>query len=109
MCERQNLVKIMKKALNISFLKFQQSTINVKSLNVHALFLNMCSLKILNSEKKIKKKNSVFMKINVIQQQKMKSEFLLIIMFNLKNKIIKKHLQYHVKLFFMKSAKENSY
>ena len=39
----------------------------------------------------------------------MKSESSLIIMFDLKNKIIKKCLQCHVKLFFMKSAKEDFY
>ena len=30
-------------------------------------------------------------------------------MFNLKNKIVKEHLQYHVKLFFIKFVKENFY
>ena len=58
----------MKKVLNVNFLKFQQLTVNVISFNIHALFLDMCSLKILNLKKKIKKKNLTFMKINVIQQ-----------------------------------------
>ena len=59
---------MMKKALNVSFLKSQQLMINVRFLNVHVLFLNMHSLKILNSKKEIEKKNSIFVKINVIQQ-----------------------------------------
>ena len=39
----------------------------------------------------------------------MKLKFLSTITFNLKNKIIKKHLQYYVKLLFMKFIKENFY
>ena len=39
----------------------------------------------------------------------MKSKFSLIIMFNLKNKIVKKHLQYYMKLLFMKFIKKNFY
>ena len=42
--------------------------INVKFLNICVLFLDMCLLEILNLKKKIKKKNSVFMKINAVQQ-----------------------------------------
>ena len=99
----------MKKILNMSFSKLQQLTVDVKFLNVCALSLDMHSLKILNLKKEIKKKDLVFVKINVIQQQKMKSKFSSIIMFNLKNKIIKKHLQCHVKLLFMKSAREDFY
>ena len=56
----------MKKALNMSFLKLQQSMINVKFLNVCAFFLDTCSSKISNSEKKIEKKDLIFMKINII-------------------------------------------
>ena len=48
-------------------------------------------------------------KLTFSQQQKMKSEFPSVIMFNLKNKIVKKCLQHHVKLLFMKSAKEDFY
>ena len=57
---------MVKKILNVSFLKSQQSIINVRSLNVYALFFNMCSLKILNLKKKIEEKDLIFMKINVI-------------------------------------------
>ena len=57
----------MKKILNVNFLKSQQLTIDVRSLNIHVLFFNMCSSEILNLKKKFKKKNSVFVKINVIQ------------------------------------------
>ena len=39
----------------------------------------------------------------------MKSKFSLIITFNLKNKIIKKHLQHYVKLLFMKFIKKDFY
>ena len=56
----------MKKILNVSFSKSQQSIINVRSFNVHVLFLDMCSLKILNLEKEIKKKNSIFVKVNAV-------------------------------------------
>ena len=56
----------MKKALNVDFLKSQQSMINVRSLNVHALFFNMYSSEILNLEKEIKKKDLIFVKINAI-------------------------------------------
>ena len=56
----------MKEILNVNFLKSQQSTVDVRSFNVCALFLNMCSLKILNSKKKIKEKDLIFMKINAI-------------------------------------------
>ena len=56
----------MKKTLNVNFLKSQQSMIDVKSFNVCAFSLDMCLLKILNLEKKIKEKNSVFMKINAV-------------------------------------------
>ena len=55
---------MMKKVLNVSFLKFQQLIINVKFFNVHALFFNMCSSEISNLKKKIKKENLIFVKIN---------------------------------------------
>ena len=100
---------MMKEILNVSFLKSQQSTVDVKFFNVHALFLNMCSSEILNLKKEIKKKNLIFMKINATWQQKMKSELPSAITFNSKNKIVKKHLQHHAKLLFMKSAKEDFY
>ena len=100
---------MMKKVLNVNFSKSQQSMIDVRFLNVHALFLDTCSSEILNSEKEIKKKDLIFVKIDAVWQQKTKSEFSSVIMFNLKNKIIKKCLQYHVKLLFMKSAKEDFY
>ena len=58
----------MKKVLNVNFLKSQQSTVDVKSLNVHALFLDTCSLKISDLKKEIKEKNLIFMKINAVQQ-----------------------------------------
>ena len=38
--------------------------IDIRFFNVCALFLNMCSLKILNLKKEIEEKNSVFIKIN---------------------------------------------
>ena len=57
---------MMKKALNMSSLKSQQSTVNVRFLNVYAFFLNICSSEILDLKKKIKKKNLIFIKINVI-------------------------------------------
>ena len=82
----------MKKVLNVNFLKSQQSTVDVKSLNVHALSLDMHSSEILNLKKEIKKKNLIFVKVDAIWQQKTKSEFSLIITFNLKNKIIKEYL-----------------
>ena len=50
----------MKKVLNVSFLKFQQLIINVKSFNVYAFFFNTHSLKILNLKKKIKKKFNIY-------------------------------------------------
>ena len=58
----------MKKILNVNSLKFQQSMINVKFLNIHAFFLDMCLLKILNLKKEIKEKDLIFMKIDVTQQ-----------------------------------------
>ena len=54
----------MKKVLNVSFSKFQQSMIDVRSFNIHAFFLDTHSSEILNLKKKIKKKNLIFMKIN---------------------------------------------
>ena len=59
---------MIKKVLNVNSLKFQQSTIDVKSFNVCALFLDMHSLKILNLKKKIKEKNLIFVKIDAVQQ-----------------------------------------
>ena len=56
----------MKKILNMSFLKFQQLTVNVRSLNVHVFSFDTHSLKISNLKKEIEKKDSVFVKINVI-------------------------------------------
>ena len=56
----------MKKVLNVSFLKFQQSIINVRSFNIYALFFNTHLSEISNLKKEIKEKNSVFIKINVI-------------------------------------------
>ena len=56
----------MKKILNVSFLKFQQSMIDVRFFNVHVLSLDMHSLKILNLKKEIEKKNLIFMKINAV-------------------------------------------
>ena len=47
---------MIKKALNISFLKSQQLMINIKFFNVYVLFLDIYSLKILNLKKKFKKK-----------------------------------------------------
>ena len=57
---------MMKKILNVNFLKSQQLIINVKFFNIYVLFFNMCSLKILNLKKKNKKNNLMFMKINTI-------------------------------------------
>ena len=54
----------MKKILNINLLKFQQSTVDVRSLNVHALFLDTHSSEISDLKKEIKKKNLIFIKIN---------------------------------------------
>ena len=99
----------MKKALNVSFLKLQQSTVSVKFLSVHALFFNTHSSKVSDSKKEIKKKNLIFVKVDVTQQQKTKSESPSITMFNSKNKIVKEHLQHHVKLLSMKSAREDFY
>ena len=100
---------MIKKVLNVSFSKFQQSMIDVKSFNVHVFSFNMCSSEISNSEKEIEKKDLIFVKINAAQQQKAKLKLSSIITFNLKNKIIKKHLQHHVKLFFIKFAKKDFY
>ena len=100
---------MMKKALNVNFLKFQQSTVDVRSLNVHAFFLDTCSLEILNLKKEIKEKDLIFVKINAVWQQKTKLKFSSVITFNLKNKIIKKYLQHHAKLFFMKFTKKDFY
>ena len=99
----------MKKALNVNSLKSQQSIINVRFFNVHVLFFDMCSSKISDLKKEIEEKDLIFVKINAVQQQKTKLKFSLIIMFNLKNKIIKKCLQCHVKLLFMKFIKESFY
>ena len=57
---------MIKKVLNVSFLKFQQSTIDVRSFNVCTFFFNTHLSEISNLKKKIEKKNSIFMKINVI-------------------------------------------
>ena len=57
---------MMKKALNVSSLKFQQLTVNVKSFNVCVLFFDMHSSEILNLKKEIKKKNLIFVKINAV-------------------------------------------
>ena len=99
----------MKKALNVNSLKSQQLTVNVRSLNVHALFLDTHSLKVSDSKKEIEEKDLIFVKVNAAQQQKTKSKFSSAITFNSKNKIIKKHLQHHAKLFFMKFIKKDSY
>ena len=50
----------------MSFLKSQQLTVNVKSLNVHAFFLDTYSLKISNLKKEIEEEDLIFVKINVI-------------------------------------------
>ena len=56
----------MKKILNVNFLKFQQSMISVRFFNICVFFLDMHSSEILNSEKEIKKKNLIFVKIDII-------------------------------------------
>ena len=58
----------MKKILNVSSLKSQQSMIDVRFLNVCALFLDTHSSEISNLKKEIKKENLIFVKINVTQQ-----------------------------------------
>ena len=50
----------MKKVLNVSFLKSQQSMKSVKIFNVHVLFFNICLSEILNLKKKLKKKFNVY-------------------------------------------------
>ena len=57
----------MKKVLNVSFSKSQQSTVNVRFLSVCALFLDTHSLEVSDLKKKIKKKDLIFVKINVTQ------------------------------------------
>ena len=99
----------MKKILNVGFSKPQQSIVSVRSFNVHALFLDTCSSEISNSKKEIEEKDLIFVEINVTQQQKTKSKSSSVTTFNPKNKIIKKHLQHHAKLSFMKSAREDFY
>ena len=59
---------MIKKTLNVNFLKSQQSMINVRSFNVHVFFFNMHSSEISDLKKEIEKKNLIFIKINVIQQ-----------------------------------------
>ena len=59
---------MIKKILNVNFLKSQQSMIDVKSLNVHAFFLDTHSSEILDLKKEIKRKDSVFVKINAVWQ-----------------------------------------
>ena len=66
--EKQNLIKMMKKVLNVNSLKSQQSTIDVRFFNVHAFFLDTHSSEISDLKKEIKKKNLIFVKINVTQQ-----------------------------------------
>ena len=66
MCEKQSLAEMMKKTLNVNFLKLQQSIVDVKSLNVCVFFLDMCSSKISDLKKKIKEKNSVFVKVDAV-------------------------------------------
>ena len=56
----------MKKILNMSLLKSQQLTVDVRSLNVYVLFLNTHSPEILNLKKEIKKKNLIFVKIDAV-------------------------------------------
>ena len=67
MHEKQSLTKMIKKVLNVNFLKFQQLMINIKSLNVYVFFFNTHSSEILNLKKRIKEKDLIFVKINVTQ------------------------------------------
>ena len=57
---------MMKKFLNVSSLKSQQLTVNVRFLNVCILFLDTCSLKVSNLKKEIEKKDLIFIKINAV-------------------------------------------
>ena len=59
---------------------------------------------IFNLENEIKKKNTVFINVNAIKQQKMKFKLSFLTIMNLKNKIIKKCQQYYANLSFMKSV-----
>ena len=68
LCEGWNLAKMMKKVLNVSSLKSQQLMIGVRSLSICTLFLDTHSSKILNLKKEIEKKDSVFVKIDVVWQ-----------------------------------------
>ena len=51
---------MMKKILNMNFLKFQQLMINIKSFNICIFSFNVHLLKILNLKKKFKKKINVY-------------------------------------------------
>ena len=77
-------------------------TVGVRSLNVQATSLDMQSLDISDSENEIEEENTVFVDVDVIRQQKMKSELSFLTIMNLKNKIVKKCQQYHTNLLFMK-------
>ena len=57
---------MMKKVLNVNSLKSQQSMIGVRSLSVCALFFNTHLSEISDLKKKIKEKDLIFVKINVI-------------------------------------------
>ena len=87
LCEKRSLTEAVEKVLNVNSL---QSTIKVKPLNVQAVFLNAHSSEISDLKKKLKNKKTVFVKIDAVKQQKVKSEFLSSITLNSKNKIIKK-------------------
>ena len=57
---------------------------------------------IFNLKNEIEKKNTIFINVNVIKQQKMKSKLSFLIIMNSKNKIMKKHQQCYVNLSFIK-------
>ena len=100
---------MVEEALNVGFLKSQQSMIGVRSFSVCVLSLGMCSPEVSDLKKEIKGEDLVFVEVDAAWQQKAKSELSSATTFDLKNKIVKKHLQCHVKLLFMKSAREGFY
>ena len=63
--EGRSLAKIMKKVLNADS---SQLTINVKSLNVQAIFLNTQFSDISDLKNEIKEKNTVFINVNAVKQ-----------------------------------------
>ena len=65
LCEERSLVKAVKEILNVNF---SWLMIDVRSFNVQATSLDMQFSDISDLKNEIKKKNTVFVNVNVIRQ-----------------------------------------